>query len=361
MLKNRSGLGYSQLGKQASVSSSSLHRYCSGASVPPDYRIVLSFARSCGATPEETRNLHRLWAVADAHRSAANGSGADRSATAAGTDSAAPAAVASPATPAVASPEPPDVAPAEPAAASPPAGRRSRYLAFATTAGLMLLAVTVGWFAADVARGASRPGPDDSRLLFSQACREPVSMGQHDECVREVQSLLKRAGGNLTVDSAFGPETLRRVTAFQVLAGLPPKGVVDDATKRALYDRRVRLPTWPPSRVESRIRQVFSEDPDRAVAIARCQSRLDPLFITSNTNGTRNWGLFQISDMRLQEFDGTPADAFDPEWNIRAAHRLWSVARDFRDWPYCSGALTAAPSPPGQTPAGAGVSSGGGA
>ena len=30
----------------------------------------------------------------------------------------------------------------------------------------------------------------------------------------------------LSVDGSFGPETLRRVTAFQVLAGVPARGVV---------------------------------------------------------------------------------------------------------------------------------------
>lgn len=63
MLKDRSGRGYDRLGKEAGVSGSSLHWYCSGLSVPADYRVVHSFAKVCGADAEELRELHRLWSV----------------------------------------------------------------------------------------------------------------------------------------------------------------------------------------------------------------------------------------------------------------------------------------------------------
>lgn len=100
-------------------------------------------------------------------------------------------------------------------------------------------------------------------------------------------------------------------------------------------------------KVRQHIRAVFTDAPDAAVAIADCQSFLDPLHILPNTNGTRNWGLFQISDLRLRELGGTPRQALDPEWNIRAAERLWSKKRDFHDWPNCEravkGAATTAP------------------
>jgi hypothetical protein len=43
-----------------------------------------------------------------------------------------------------------------------------------------------------------------------------------------------------------------------------------------------------------------------------------------NTNGTRDLGLFQINDGgTLQELGGDEAKAFDPYWNVDAAHRLW--------------------------------------
>ncbi|WP_326469000.1 peptidoglycan-binding domain-containing protein [Actinophytocola sp.] len=184
-------------------------------------------------------------------------------------------------------------------------------------------------------------------MLLSSACPPVVSMGQHDECVREVQVLLSQAGAKLEIDGDFGPATLRRVTAFQVLAGLQPRGVVDEATKRALYDQRISMATWSPEQVERRVREVFPEEPDRAVGIARCQSFLDPLHVLTNTNGTRNWGVFQLSDKLLRELGGTQLQAYDPEWNIQAARRAWSRHQDFRDWEHCDQPYRSSTPPPG--------------
>jgi hypothetical protein len=303
MLKDRSGQGYERLGRQAGASGSSLHRYCSGKSVPADYRVVHSFAKVCGASAEELRELHQLWALADAGR-------VDE-----------------------APPEQVEAATGEDVGRPP---RRRWYVAVAIAI-VVLLAGGLVWVTADGSEPAA--GRYADRMLFSPACQPPVSMGQHDECVTEVQNLLAAAQGRLSVDGSFGPETLRRVTAFQVLAGLPARGVVDEATKNALYDHRTSLAGWSGAMVEQRIRAVFTEAPDTAVAIARCASFLDPLWVLPNTNGSRNWGIFQISDARLLDLGGTPRQAFDPGWNIDAAHRLWSAHHDFHDWPSCSAAL----------------------
>ncbi len=305
MLKDRSGRGFDRLGKQAGVSGSSLHRYCSGLSVPSDYRVVHSLAKVCGASTDELRELHQLWALADAERDT-----------------------------------PPQDPPME-----PPRRRRwltSRYVVIAAAA-VVLLAGGLVWF---LRAPSSAEGRSDGRVLFSDAC-PTVNMGEHDECVDEVQTLLSKAHTTISIDSDFGPETLRRVTAFQVLAGLPPKGVVDAATKQALYAGRTDMTSWTPHQVEQKIREVFTEAPDTAVAIARCASFLDPLYVLPNSNGSRDWGVFQISDLRLQQQGGTPLRAFDPAWNIEAAHKLWAVDHDFHDWPSCWAALTstAAPAP----------------
>jgi hypothetical protein len=213
---------------------------------------------------------------------------------------------------------------------------RSRYAVLAAVVAV-LLAGGLFWFTGGPSADPASVHGDE--LLFSPACQAQVSMGQHDECVTEVQNLITRAHGKLTVDGDFGPETLRRVTAFQVLAGVTPRGVVDTATKNALYDRKVSMATWSPAEVEKKVREVFTENPDTAVAIARCASFLDPLWVLPNTNGSRNWGVFQISDNRLRELEGTPVKAFDPAWNIEAAHKLWSARKDFHDWPSCEAAL----------------------
>jgi len=113
------------------------------------------------------------------------------------------------------------------------------------------------------------------------------------------------------------------------------RGGVDQATKQALYAGKVSMKTWSPAQVARRIRQVFTQAPAEAVAIAQCQSFLDPLYILSNTNGTRDWGVFQISDMTLQKLGGTPAKALNPAWNIEAAWKLWKMHKGFSDWPFC--------------------------
>ncbi|MFD9395274.1 helix-turn-helix domain-containing protein [Streptomyces sp. NPDC060000] len=366
MLKERSGRGYDRLGKEAGVSGSSLHRYCSGLSVPTGYRVVHSFARVCGASAEELRELHRLWALADTDRDVPAGTADEtpesepRPTRAPEPEPASTPAPDGPAGPAQVSPGaqepalsaragsgPEDVTPLaitlgeteEPRRSRMPKKVSSRFAILAAVVAVLLVAGFV-WLPGERPAGAS-PAAGDG-LLYSPACKS-VSMGQHDECVREVQSLLVEAKGRLAVDGDFGPETLRRLTAFQVLAGLPASNVVDEDTKKALYAQKTSMASWSPARVAKRIREVFVDDPDSAVAVARCASFLDPLWVLPNTNGSRNWGVFQISDARLRELDGTPLRAFDPEWNIKAAHRLWSARHDFHDWPSCEAALKDTP------------------
>ncbi|MEU4166194.1 helix-turn-helix domain-containing protein [Streptomyces sp. NPDC026665] len=348
MLKDRSGRGYDRLGREAGVSGSSLHRYCSGLSVPADYRVVHSFGKVCGASPEELRELHRLWALADTDRNVAAPATATAPSlatarTTGGDPEPAPApAEAIAAEPSGTEPGPGDAVRRQDAPAVAGKPRRPRVpeklsSRFAVLAGAVVVVTgLVAGFVWMPEGGA--PSSSEEGLLYSSACKS-VSMGQHDECVREVQTLLVKADGRLAVDGDFGPETLRRLTAYQVLAGMPASSVVDERTKKALYARKVSMATWSPDRVAKRIREVFSEDPRTAVAIARCASFLDPLWVLPNTNGSRNWGVFQISDVRLRELGGTPRRAFDPDWNIRAAHRLWSVRHDFHDWPSCEAAL----------------------
>ncbi|MBF6048322.1 helix-turn-helix domain-containing protein [Streptomyces sp. NRRL B-1677] len=67
-LKERSGLSYGVLAKRLHVSTSTLHRYCSGTAVPAEFAPVERLARLCKATPEELMEVHRRWIVADATR-----------------------------------------------------------------------------------------------------------------------------------------------------------------------------------------------------------------------------------------------------------------------------------------------------
>lgn len=79
-LKCRAGVSYEVLARSTGVSRSTLHRYGTG-SLPPSFGHVLAFGRACGATQEELREIHTLWALATAgagapHRDREAGKGA---------------------------------------------------------------------------------------------------------------------------------------------------------------------------------------------------------------------------------------------------------------------------------------------
>ncbi|WP_036329912.1 helix-turn-helix domain-containing protein, partial [Microbispora sp. ATCC PTA-5024] len=80
-LKERSGRSYEELARSAFVSSSTLHRYCSGRSVPPDIGVVVRVAKECGAGSQELQELLRAWAAAEAERRPADARAATPAAT----------------------------------------------------------------------------------------------------------------------------------------------------------------------------------------------------------------------------------------------------------------------------------------
>ncbi|MFC8272411.1 helix-turn-helix domain-containing protein [Streptomyces sp. NPDC057271] len=67
-LKARDGRSYEALGRRLSVSASTLHRYCSGATVPEEFAVVERLALLCGADEEERRALRVAWTRADGAR-----------------------------------------------------------------------------------------------------------------------------------------------------------------------------------------------------------------------------------------------------------------------------------------------------
>ncbi|MFB7410671.1 helix-turn-helix domain-containing protein [Streptomyces sp. NPDC056202] len=68
-LKARDGRSYEALGRRLSVSASTLHRYCSGATVPEEFAVVDRLALLCGADEEERRALEAAWTrAADTRR-----------------------------------------------------------------------------------------------------------------------------------------------------------------------------------------------------------------------------------------------------------------------------------------------------
>ncbi|MCD9900907.1 helix-turn-helix domain-containing protein [Streptomyces sp. MT29] len=67
-LREDSGRTYAALARRIGVSGSTLHRYCTGQTVPAEFAPVERLARLCGRTAEERQALHRLWLRADAER-----------------------------------------------------------------------------------------------------------------------------------------------------------------------------------------------------------------------------------------------------------------------------------------------------
>ncbi|GAA2983274.1 helix-turn-helix domain-containing protein [Streptomyces fulvorobeus] len=67
-LKARDGRSYEALGRRLSVSASTLHRYCSGATVPEEFAVVDRLALLCGTDEEERRALEVAWTRADTAR-----------------------------------------------------------------------------------------------------------------------------------------------------------------------------------------------------------------------------------------------------------------------------------------------------
>ncbi|MFB8145082.1 helix-turn-helix domain-containing protein, partial [Streptomyces parvus] len=67
-LREESGRTYASLARRIGVSGSTLHRYCTGRTVPAEFAPVERLARLCGAPAEDREALHRLWLLADGER-----------------------------------------------------------------------------------------------------------------------------------------------------------------------------------------------------------------------------------------------------------------------------------------------------
>ncbi|MFD5080475.1 helix-turn-helix domain-containing protein [Streptomyces sp. NPDC058371] len=67
-LKARTDRSYGSLARRLNMNTSTLHRYCSGDTVPLEFASVERFAALCGASPAERMELHRLWIPAVAAR-----------------------------------------------------------------------------------------------------------------------------------------------------------------------------------------------------------------------------------------------------------------------------------------------------
>jgi peptidoglycan hydrolase-like protein with peptidoglycan-binding domain len=85
------------------------------------------------------------------------------------------------------------------------------------------------------AAASQRPPADLSRPDLRHQCPSFRS-GDDGPCVDELNRLLILRGFHLPATGRFGPKTSRAIGQFQAGRGLTPNGLVDLATRRALYD-----------------------------------------------------------------------------------------------------------------------------
>ena len=102
--------------------------------------------------------------------------------------------------------------------------------------------------------------------------------------------------------------------------------------QEVVWEKRVILIgteiTWTPERIEEEIRTVFWEEPDLAVAIAKCESQLNPNAInTANKNGTVDRGLMQLNSVH----DLSGIDVWDVQDNLAFARKLYN-SEGFIPW-----------------------------
>jgi hypothetical protein len=316
LLKQRSGLTYRQLEKRAAERGETLARSTLADTLRRDTlprpEVLAAFVHACGEGRRARAWLEQWDSIAAAERTQPVGVHVKAPASAPPTE-----------------------------LSSPPPPRRPRFLPLSRrrrlpfqvvwAALVAVLAIATGSFvlASGGVAGEVPPG----------ACPDAVAPGEFGPCVQQVQLGLRRHSLDLPVDASFGPLTRARVAAFQAVTVLPVTGVVDPATRDAMGhpDSRVLFQTrrWSPVRVERRVRAAFPEDPEAAVALARCLSNLDPLWAWDGGEGDGTawrWGLFQLTDREIKEFGGTARAALDPEWNIRTGRAIWERDRDFGRW-----------------------------
>lgn len=84
----------------------------------------------------------------------------------------------------------------------------------------------------------------------------------------------------------------------------------------------------PPMTIEDKVRAMFPEDPDRAVAIAKCESGLRAnAFNPKNKNGSWDAGVMQINSVHKYSKEYL----FDVDNNLKVARKLYD-RQGWRPW-----------------------------
>jgi len=80
------------------------------------------------------------------------------------------------------------------------------------------------------------------------------------------------------------------------------------------------------------IRKYFPDDLHNALAVAKCESGLNPYaYNPSNTNGTQDKGLYQINTVHNATLARHGLDPWKPEHNVKFARMLYDK-NGWQDW-----------------------------
>lgn len=80
------------------------------------------------------------------------------------------------------------------------------------------------------------------------------------------------------------------------------------------------------------IHRIFPEDPHTALAIAKCESGLNPdAYNPHNTDGSVDRGLMQLNSVHDKRLEALGLDPWNPEHNLQFARMLYE-ANGWRDW-----------------------------
>ncbi len=128
-----------------------------------------------------------------------------------------------------------------------------------------------------------------------------LKIGSKGATVKELQTQLNNAGADLVVDGDFGPLTSQAVKNFQGSVGLVVDGLVGKHTWTKIDIVEII----------SRISIINEVEPMLSVAVATCESSLDPKATLYNkSSNSMDRGLFQWNDYYHRDI--TDKMAFDP-------------------------------------------------
>lgn len=190
---------------------------------------------------------------------------------------------------------------------------------------LVAIVATLAVFGTGAAAGATTVSP--------ALCATTLQQGSTGSCVSQLQTRLNQLGAHLTVDGNFGPATRNAVEAFQGRSSIGVDGIVGPTTRSHLDSPGgVDLNTASTSQVQSLINSTFGSAAATALKVARCESSDNEIAINRNTNGSRDYGIFQLNDGgTLQGLGGTPHSALYASSNIAMAHTLY-LQRGWQPW-----------------------------